>query len=68
MSAHVAVLREADLVETLKAGKTVTYVLKLSVLEEALLGFAGAFGMLAGAARSADEPAAPAPNPKGTPT
>ena len=57
MSAHFAVLREANLVETLKAGKTVTYVLKLSVLEEALLGFAGAFGMLAGAAKSADAPA-----------
>ena len=54
MSAHFAVLREADLVGAHKSGKTVTYRLKLSVLEEALLGFAGAFGMLAGADRPAD--------------
>jgi DNA-binding transcriptional ArsR family regulator len=43
MSAHFAVLREADLVEVTKAGKTVTYHLKLSVLEDALLGFAAVF-------------------------
>jgi DNA-binding transcriptional ArsR family regulator len=43
MSAHFAVLREADLVEMSKAGKTITYCLKLSVLEDALLGFAAAF-------------------------
>lgn len=45
MSAHFAVLREADLVEAHKAGKTVTYRLNLSVLEDALLGFARAFGL-----------------------
>lgn len=45
MSAHFTVLREADLVETEKAGKSVIYRLKLSVLEDALLGFAGAFGL-----------------------
>ena len=45
MSAHFAVLREADLVQTDKAGKSVTYHLKLSVLEEALLGFAQSFGL-----------------------
>jgi len=44
MSAHFAVLREADLVHADKAGKSVTYHLKLSVLEEALLGFANSFG------------------------
>lgn len=44
MSAHFAVLREADLVDTVKIGTTITYQLKLSVLEEALLGFAGLFG------------------------
>jgi DNA-binding transcriptional ArsR family regulator len=47
MSAHFAVLKEADLVDIQKAGKHVTYRLKLSVLEDALLGFAGVFGMIA---------------------
>ena len=45
MSAHFAVLREADLVATEKKGKTVTYILKMSVLEDALLSFAGVFGL-----------------------
>lgn len=45
MSAHFAVLREADLVYAEKAGKSVIYHLKLSVLEEALLGFAHSFGI-----------------------
>ena len=45
MSAHFAVLREADLVESEKAGREVVYRLKLSVLEEALLSFAQAFGL-----------------------
>jgi DNA-binding transcriptional ArsR family regulator len=48
MSAHFTVLREADLVDMRKTGKTITYRLKLSVLEEVLLGFAGTFGMGAG--------------------
>ena len=43
MSAHFAVLREADLVHAEKAGKSVIYHLKLSVLEEALLGFVDSF-------------------------
>jgi DNA-binding transcriptional ArsR family regulator len=43
MSAHFAVLKEADLVEAHKDGKQVIYQLKLSVLEDALLGFARAF-------------------------
>jgi DNA-binding transcriptional ArsR family regulator len=43
MSAHFAILKEADLVDAAKAGKTVVYRLKLSVLEDALLGFVGAF-------------------------
>jgi DNA-binding transcriptional ArsR family regulator len=47
MSAHFAVLREADLVDVQKSGKTVIYRLKLSVLEDALLGFAGAVGVVA---------------------
>src|SRR5688500_4776899 len=45
MSAHFAVLREADLIDGAKHGTTITYRLKLSVLEEALLGFAQAFGI-----------------------
>lgn len=44
MSAHFAVLREADLVAAAKSGKTITYHLNLSVLEDALLGFAQTFG------------------------
>jgi DNA-binding transcriptional ArsR family regulator len=44
MSAHFAVLREAGLVEAERHGKTILYRLKLSVLEDALLGFAQAFG------------------------
>ena len=45
MSAHFAVLREADLVDAAKNGRTITYRLKMSVLEDALLSFAGAFGL-----------------------
>ncbi|MEZ5920863.1 MAG: autorepressor SdpR family transcription factor [Parvularculaceae bacterium] len=45
MSAHFAILREADLVASEKIGKQVAYQLKISVLEDALLGFAGAFGI-----------------------
>ena len=50
MSAHFAVLREADLVHVEKAGKSLIYHLKLSVLEDALLGFAETFGIAAPAA------------------
>ena len=53
MSAHFAVLREADLVHVEKLGKLVIYRLKLSVLEDALLGFVGAFSAVAEAARPA---------------
>jgi len=49
MSAHFNVLREADLVHAEKVGKSVVYHLKLSVLEEALLGFVHSFGLDAGA-------------------
>lgn len=45
MSAHFAVLKEADLVHAEKNGKSIIYHLKLSVLEEALLGFAHSFGL-----------------------
>ncbi|HYJ53621.1 MAG TPA: metalloregulator ArsR/SmtB family transcription factor [Allosphingosinicella sp.] len=55
MSAHFAVLREADLIDAHKQGTTITYRLKLSVLEDALLEFAHAFGIGAGAAAQADD-------------
>ena len=45
MSAHFAVLREADLAEAERHGKTIIYRLKLSVLEDALMGFAEIFGL-----------------------
>lgn len=45
MSAHFAVLREADLIESNKIGTTVLYQLKLSVLEDALLSFSQLFGI-----------------------
>jgi len=49
MSAHFAVLREADLIEANKIGTSIIYQLKLSVLEDALLGFTQLFGIGAGA-------------------
>jgi len=55
MSAHFAVLREADLVHAEKAGKSVIYHLKLSVLEEALLGFIDSFGLSAEAPEPKEE-------------
>jgi len=45
MSAHFAVLQEAGLIEAEKNGRIILYRLKMSVLEEALLGFAGVFGI-----------------------
>jgi len=45
MSAHFAVLLAADLIQAEKQGRTITYRLKMSVLEEALLGFSAAFGL-----------------------
>lgn len=44
MSAHFAVLKEAGLVHAQKSGKSITYHLQLSVLEDALLGFMQTFG------------------------
>ena len=45
MSAHFAVLREANLVASEKRGKSVVYHLQMSVLEDALLAFARAFDL-----------------------
>jgi DNA-binding transcriptional ArsR family regulator len=55
MSAHFAVLKEADLVAAEKDGKNVIYRLRLSVLEDALLAFADSFGI--GFSTSAPTPA-----------
>ena len=49
MSAHFAVLREADLIDSDKHGKSITYRLRLSVLEDALLAFAESLGIGAAA-------------------
>jgi DNA-binding transcriptional ArsR family regulator len=45
LSAHFAILREADLIVSDKAKTTITYRLKLSVLEEALLAFSQTVGI-----------------------
>jgi DNA-binding transcriptional ArsR family regulator len=59
MSAHFAVLVGAGLIEAEKQGRTITYRLKLSVLEEALLGFAQVFGLQV--TRPQDDPATTTP-------
>ena len=63
MSAHFAILREADLVDVQKLGKAVIYRLKLSVLEEALLGFVGALSAVTNARPADAEATAPAQGP-----
>ena len=45
MSAHFAVLLAAGLIDAQKQGRTITYRLRLSVLEDALLMFAETFGL-----------------------
>jgi DNA-binding transcriptional ArsR family regulator len=45
MSAHFAVLKEADLIAADKHGTSITYRLRLSVLEDALLAFADSLGL-----------------------
>ena len=45
LSAHFAILREANLIEAQKSGTVITYMLKASVLEEALLAFAETVGI-----------------------
>ena len=57
MSAHFAVLKEADLVHAEKSGKSVVYHLKLSVLEDALLGFVQSFGHDAPSSKATEEAA-----------
>jgi len=64
MSAHFAVLREADLIEASKVGTSIIYQLKLSVLEDALLSFTQLFGIGEGGRATARS--APKARPKGT--
>ena len=45
MSAHFAVLLGADLILAEKTGRSIIYRLRMSVLEDALLGFTQAFGL-----------------------
>jgi DNA-binding transcriptional ArsR family regulator len=61
MSAHFAVLREANLVVSEKHGKSVVYQLRVSVLEDALLQFARIFGW---ELRSGTATNAPPPDPE----
>ncbi len=55
MSAHFAVLREANLIDADKKGTTITYRLKMSVLEDALLGFAETFEFESRVSRNIEE-------------
>ena len=50
MSAHFTVLREAGLIDATRHGKSIVYQLKMSVLEEALMGLAQTVGLDLGAA------------------
>lgn len=53
MSAHFTVLVSAGLIEAEKQGRSITYRLKLSVLEEALLGFTRSLGIGVGSEEEA---------------
>ena len=55
MSAHFAVLREAGLIDATKHGKSIIYRLKMSVLEEALMGLAQTVGLDLGAAGAKED-------------
>lgn len=58
MSAHFAVLREAGLIDASRHGKSIVYRLRMSVLEEALMGLAATVGLDLGAgAREKEEKA-----------
>jgi DNA-binding transcriptional ArsR family regulator len=55
MSAHFTVLREAGLIDASKQGKSIIYSLRMSVLEEALMGLAQTVGLDLGAAATGKE-------------
>ena len=63
MSAHFAVLREAGLVEPVKEGRVITYHLMMSVLEEAMFGFAQVFGLELKASEKPSTTSEPQPDP-----
>lgn len=60
LSAHFAVLREAELIGSEKDGKHITYWLNASVLEETLLAFAGALELNVKAGRAGTPAGKPA--------
>ena len=53
MSAHFAVLTAAGLIQAEKNGRSIIYRLRMSVLEDALLGFTQAFGLTFAESRDA---------------
>ena len=55
MSAHFTVLREAGLIGATKHGKSILYSLRMSVLDEALMGLAQTVGLDLGAAATGKE-------------
>ncbi|MEZ6096294.1 MAG: autorepressor SdpR family transcription factor [Pirellulaceae bacterium] len=59
MSAHFNVLKEAELIDSEKQGTTITYRLKLSVLEDALLEFASALKLELGQTRKSRRSSSP---------
>lgn len=54
MSAHFTVLVGADLIQSERHGRSIMYRLRMSVLEEALLGFTQAFGLQITESKNAD--------------
>lgn len=65
MSAHFSVLLEAGLIEAEKSGRTITYRLKMSVLEDALLTFTQTLGWEMKAPRRARQRAEKEPATQG---
>jgi DNA-binding transcriptional ArsR family regulator len=61
MSGHFAILAGADLIEADKQGRSITYRLNMSVLEEALLDFTRAVGLEMTVSNSAQPTAKAAP-------
>ena len=57
MSAHFAVLQEAGLIKAEKNGRSITYRLQMSVLEDALLSFTHTLGWEMKAPRKSPRPA-----------
>ena len=60
MSAHLSVLKNAGLIEGEKVGKQIIYALKMSVLEDAVMGLAQTFGLGLGENAGAPTPSSAA--------